>query len=231
MSNLYSLNAVYPRVQSLYGIDPSPEDFEDIALSGWRMIGNKHTKLYRYVSDTKNAELKLPCNVVDIESVHIPFNDAQMTSNKNVFDQIDSMLIENYIDAWKCMQDPFDSWGKLVKYKEGGDTLYFSRDYPSVKVIYHGIFMDDEDQLPLVNEKEIDAIAAFVAYTELFKDSIRKRDKNSFELVQALKAEWLRKCNSARCPEHLSQNDMNAILDVKHRFDRKMYGKSLKPIL
>ena len=31
--------------------------------------------------------------------------------------------------------------------------------------------------------------------------------------------------------DHLSQNDMNAILDVKSRWDRKQYGKSHKPIL
>ncbi len=129
------------------------------------------------------------------------------------------------------MNDPFNSWGKLVKYKEGDDTLYFSRDYPSVKVIYQGILMDEDDGLPLINEKEKEAIAAYVAYTELLKESIKKRDANSFKLAQAMRETWLRRCNAARSPEHLSQNDMNAILDVKHRLDRKMYGKSLKPIL
>jgi hypothetical protein len=49
-------------------------------------------------------------------------------------------------------------------------------------------------------------------------------------LIQDLKEDWLRKCNSARIKEHLSQNDMNAILDVKARWDRKQYSHNFVPI-
>ena len=30
---LYHINSVYPLIQSLYGIDPNPEDFEDLAIT------------------------------------------------------------------------------------------------------------------------------------------------------------------------------------------------------
>jgi hypothetical protein len=40
----------------------------------------------------------------------------------------------------------------------------------------------------------------------------------------------LRFCNSARIPTHLSQNEMDSILDVKYRWPQKNYGKSFKPI-
>lgn len=132
------------------------------------------------------------------------------------------------------MEDPFNQRGKLVKYKEGGDRLYFNRDYKNVMVVYHGIIADEEDGLPMINDKEMKAIAAFIAYTETYKDALKKRDnigKIGFALVQSLKDEWLRKCSAARVPDHVSQNDMNMILDVKSRWDRKMYGKSFKPIL
>lgn len=231
MSTLYNINSAYPLVQSLYGIDANPNDYEDLAMTAWNLIGNKHTRLYRFVSDTKNSELELPCNVTHIESVHIPINDAQVTSNKTVFSAIDSIIVEGYIDAWKFMEDPFNQRGKLLKYKEGNNTLYFSRDYNNVMVVYHGVIADMEDGTPLVNEKELQAIAAYVAYAEMFKDALRKRDRNGLVLAQTLKEEWLRKCNSARIPEHLSQNDMNSILDVKYRWDRKKYGNSMKPIL
>jgi hypothetical protein len=49
-------------------------------------------------------------------------------------------------------------------------------------------------------------------------------------LANTIKADWLQLCNAARIPDHLSQNDMDAILDVKVRWDRKMYGKSFKSI-
>ena len=81
-------------------------------------------------------------------------------------------------------------------------------------VVYHGILADEEDGLPLVNDKELRAIAAFIAYTYMYKDSIKKRDGNLMKMAQVIKEDWLRSCNAARTPEHLSQNDMDAILDV-----------------
>jgi hypothetical protein len=54
---------------------------------------------------------------------------------------------------------------------------------------------------------------------------------NTIKLASSIQAEWLKLCNAARIPEHLSQNDMDRILDVKVRYDRKQYGKSHKPIL
>jgi hypothetical protein len=48
-------------------------------------------------------------------------------------------------------------------------------------------------------------------------------------LAQIVKEDWLRGCNAARVPEHMSQNDMNAILDAKTSWNRKSYGKSFKP--
>lgn len=227
---LYNLKTAYPLIESLYGLEIG-DDFEDIALTGWELIGNKHTRLYRFIGKSVNCELKLPCNVDQIESVHIPINDAQMTSNKFDFIDNESLAIEGYIDSWKYINDPFNQNGKLIKYKEGNNTLYFSRDYPKIIVIYQGILVDDEDGLPLINDKEAKAIAAYVAYAELFKEGIQKRNQNSINLAQTIKLEWLQKCNSARIPKHVSQNDINSILDVKFRADRKQFGKSLKPIL
>lgn len=225
------MNSAYSLVQSLYGLDPNPDDYEDLAVTAWELIGNKHTRLYRYTTDTKNQEIELPCNVMDIESVNIPVVDAQYTSSTSSYLNMDAIYIENYIDAWKTFEDPFNQKGKYVKYKEGGNKLYFTRDYNNVSIIYHGVIVDEEDGLPMINHKEMKAIAAFIAYTEMYKDALKKRDRNSLALAQDLKMEWLRRCNAARIPDHLSQNDMNAILDVKTRWDRKAFSKSLHPIL
>jgi hypothetical protein len=63
------------------------------------------------------------------------------------------------------------------------------------------------------------------------KEGIKKRDQAAMTLSQTVQAEWLKKCNAARIPVHLTQNDMNTILNAKTRWDRKQYGKSLKPML
>lgn len=223
--------AAYSEAKNLYGVEIDTESFEDLAIAAWELIGNKHTRLYKYTSATDNKELKLPCNVDIIESVHIPGVDAQLTSNQIDFVNMDAVFVENYIDLWEHGESPFNGKGKYVKYKEGNNTLYFTKDYKNVTVVYHGIIVDDESGLPLVNEKELKAIAAFVAYSELLKESIRKRDRNVFAFAQQIQTDWLKRCSSARVVEHLTQNDMNDILDVKYRWDRKQYKKSLEPIL
>lgn len=151
------------------------------------MIGNKHTRLYRYVSNTHNGELILPCNVHHVESVRIPGVDYQETSNKESYGNLNAAYVESYIDSWHREENPFNEKGRLVKYTEGDGILYFNRDYQNVSVIYHGFLADDEDGLPLVSEKEARAIAAYVAYKEMYKDGIRKRNKDSLTLSQYLK--------------------------------------------
>lgn len=231
MSQLFNLRAAYSLVETLYGIEPNPNSFEDVALAGWELIGNKHTRLYRFEGSTVNQELELPCNACDIESVTIPIPDAQLTGNKINFWDANSIITETYIDKMPHNNDLFNVQGKLLKYREGDNTLLFSRDYDKVIVIYHGIIADEESGLPMINEKEMHALAAFVAWRELLKEGLKKKNGDSIQLASVVEKEWLKRCNAARIKSHLSQNDMNAILDVKTRWDRKAYGKSYKPIL
>jgi hypothetical protein len=57
-----------------------------------------------------------------------------------------------------------------------------------------------------------------------------KKDGNVINLANTMKQDWLRACNAARISDHFTQNDMDAILDVKYSADRKHYGVSYKPI-
>lgn len=229
---LFNINTVYGLVETLYGITPNESNFEDIVMNGWSYINNKHTRLYRYVADAdKDGVLDLPCNVDVIESVHIPMPDAKMTSNKTVFNEINTLFTEGYIDAWKRLEDPYWTRGKLVKYDEGNNQLFFARPYKNIMVVYHGIIADEETGLPLVTDKEIKALAAYVAYASLYREGIQKRNPDIIKFAQTIYADWLKLCNAARIPEHLSQNEMDSILDVKTRWDRKQYGRSYKPTL
>ena len=223
---LFNINTVYGLVETLYGITPNESNFEDIVMNGWSYINNKHTRLYRYVADAdKDGVLDLPCNVDVIESVHIPMPDAKMTSNKTVFNEINTLFTEGYIDAWKRLEDPYWTRGKLVKYDEGNNQLFFARPYKNIMVVYHGIIADEETGLPLVTDKEIKALAAYVAYASLYREGIQKRNPDIIKFAQTIYADWLKLCNAARIPEHLSQNEMDSILDVKTRWDRKQYGR------
>ena len=93
MAKLYNLKSAYELVNSLYGITPDPDNFEDVALAGWEQIGNKHTRLYKFVGNTTNQELQLPCNADIVESVTIPISDANMTSNKTDLLDFESVMV------------------------------------------------------------------------------------------------------------------------------------------
>lgn len=225
------MKSAYSYANELYGVTLSESDFESIALNAWEMIGTKHTRLYRYTSCTKNKILELPCNVDVIESVHIPISDAQTTDPTENYLDFDNVFAEKYVDAWRKGEDPYYQRGKFVKYKEIDGGLQFAHDLHKVTVVYHGVEVDEEDGLPLINEKEMRAIAAYIAYATLYKEGLMKRDGSIIQLAQTIKADWLQLCNAARIPAHLTQNDMDSVLDVKVRWDRKQFGKSFKPML
>lgn len=222
---LSNIKAAYGLCDSLYGVTPDENTFEDLVLTAWNKIGTKHTRLYKYEGSVKNGVLELPCNVDVIESVHIPIPDAQVSSNSSNYPW-QNIWIESYIDFFPRLNDPYFQPGKLVKYDEGNGELFFPHDYRKVLIVYHGILADEEDGLPLVNDKELTAIATFVAYASLYREGIKKRDGNIIKLAQTVKEDWLRACNAARIPEHMSQNDMDAILDAKTSWNRKIYHKS-----
>lgn len=227
---LNNFNSVYSTASLVYGVSVDPTNFEDIALLGWEQIGNKNTKLYRYIASTEDRRIKLPCNLVEIESVTIPFMDAQMVSNQTNNPEFYNQYVEKYIESRKWDKAPLYESGKLVKYREEGDELVFDRDYSNVCIVYHGILADDEG-LPLLTNKEVRALALFLVYSDTYKQALLRKDGNLLSLAQITKNDWLKACTAARIPEMLSQNDMDAILDVKTRWDRKNFGKTFKPIL
>ena len=124
---------------TLYGVEMKETEFEEIALNAWELIGNKHTELMGYIGDTQDCFLELPCNVNEIESVHIPLTDANTTSTVGDGLDVTSIAIEHYIDAIPSLDSPFYQKGKLVKYKKVGDTLQFAKDFNGVFVVYHRV--------------------------------------------------------------------------------------------
>jgi hypothetical protein len=70
-----------------------------------------------------------------------------------------------------------------------------------------------------------------LAYSDFYKQGLVRRDGGLLQMSALPKADWLKLCSAARVPEKLSQNDMNDILDIKTKWDRKRYGKSFAPVV
>lgn len=224
-------NYIYTVANSLYGLELEPEQFEELGLTAWNLIGNKTVRLYNYSADIScdNLSVQLPCNCDIIEAVTYNHEDWNYSTNKTVNGDYNSQFTEQYIEARKLYQAPLYISGKYAKYERVGDTLYFDKDYGKVNILYKGVILD-EDGLPKVNEKEALAIATYIAFATKQKQGWITNNQNIIQLAQYLYQQWLKYCDSARVPLSIDQNTMNQVLDAKSSWNRKVYNKAYKPI-
>ena len=212
----------------LYGLELEDEDIEEIGLIAWNLIGNKTTRLYSY-STTINSEdnsIKLPCNASSIESITIPCEDWSRVTNYSEQGDPRTAFIESYIESSKIFKSPYHVPGKLIKYHQSGDTIYFPENYGIVNILYKGIIMDSEG-LPELTDKEANAIATYIAYVDKYKEGLKTNNAGLIQLAKDLEQKWLKQCDQARVTS-LNSNDMNEILDIKVSWDRKSYGIGYK---
>ena len=217
--------------QMLYDVDINDMDtLIEIGLIAYGFIGNKSTQLKaEIVNVNKNGLVKLPCKVDLIEAITYPnVEDWNYTSNVKNFGDFNSFNIEQYIERSKQSIDPLYISGHYVKYRREGDYIYVNEPIEQVCVLYHTEQLD-EDDLPLINDKEAIAIADYIAYTIKYKEALKSNNQTVFQMAQTIKKQWLIHCDAARVPEYVSQNEVNDLLDVMSSHNRKVHGRSYKP--
>ena len=219
-------------VNSLYGLGIIQEDFEEMGLIAWNLIGNKRTRIYRITLDIDPQEntVQLPCNCDIIEAVTYGFEDWEHVSNIFPNGDYNSLFSESYIEARKAFRNPLYLPGKFVKYERVGDILYLDKNYGgTISILYRGQILD-EDELPQITDKEALAIATYCAYVTKFKEGLITSNPQIIQVAQLLEQRWQKQCDAARVDDYLSENQMNEILDAVSNWNRKIYGKSYKPI-
>lgn len=217
--------------ETLYGISLQEEDFEEIAILAWNQIGNRRSRLYRYSTCLEPCQnsIELPCNVDIIEAVTTDFEDFQHVSNAHDRSLPGSFITEQYIESQKAFKNPYYISGKYIPYERVGDTLYFQDHIPHVNILYKGQQLDDNG-LPQITDKEAMAIATYVAYVTKFKEALISSNKQSSEAATVLKQQWQIQCDQARVPNYVNQNEMDEILEAKNNWNRKIQGRSYKPL-
>jgi hypothetical protein len=230
----YPFYTVLTYLNDMYGVEMPDDIFETMAFVAWNKIGNRDSKIYLSQETPVKEEsgewsVNIPCNADYIESVTTNYEDYQKTSNTVNYPNMSSLPYENYNEYFKYGTNELYQYGKMVKYRELGDKLYFTGEYDKINILYKGTHVDDEG-LPYLNDKEVDAIAMYCLFSDTYKKGIRTKDAGTIQLAQVQKQEWLRACNAARIPKLINQNEMNEVLNAKTSWNRKMFGKSFKPI-
>lgn len=230
----YNFYTALTQAQTLYGLDMTPDDFENIGIIAWDKIGNKRFRWYKYEvvptkDDSGNYFIDLPCNADIIEAVTAGYEDYQKTSSMYMPGQLQNGWAEDYIEARKFNTGFGYAPGKFVKYTRDNNRLYLADDFKVVYVLYKGV-LSDETGLPSLNEKEMDAVAAFCAYVTDFKKARMTKDQATFQMAKELEAQWKLKCTQARVPDYINQNEMDLVLNAATSWDRKRFGRSYKPM-
>ena len=220
----------------MYGLELEDQDVEEYGLIAWELIGNRNRRLYRYQTciNPKDNSVTLPCNALDmngescVEAVTTLYEDWERVTNYSEYGDNNTSFVEQSIEAEKFYESPYYISGKLLKYEQVGDKLYFTHNYGKVNILYKGILADEEG-LPEITDKEATAIATYIAYILKFKEGLQTSNANISNQAIQLYNIWSKQCDQARV-SYLNQNDMNNILDIKSSWDRKSYGKTYKPI-
>ena len=220
-------------LETMFGISIPEEDYEEISLVGWNLIGNKRCKLYRtsICVDSCQQSIELPCNADILEAVTTDFEDFQHVDNNSPTERYGSFETEQYIENWKKFKQPLYIPGKYIPYERVGNTLYFDKDNVGnrINILYRGIVLDDSG-LPEITDKEALALATYCAYVVKFKEGLMTNNANAVQLAAVLQQQWNTRCDQARIDYQWSQNNYDEVLDVKTNWDRKIHGKSLKLI-
>lgn len=218
----------------IYGIELEDQDLEELGLLAWGYIGNKNRRLYKYHAciDPIDNSVTLPCNAIDsngdscVELVTASYEDWERVTNYSEYGDNNTSFVEHAIEAEKFYQSPYYLPGKVLKYDQVGEKLYFTHNYGRVNILYKGVLFDD-DGLPEISDKEAMAIATYIAYITKFKEGLQTNNPNIINQANQLQATWLKQCDQARI-SYLNQNAMDQILEVKASWDRKSYGKGFK---
>ena len=216
--------------QTLYDIEFQEDQFEEIALVAWNLIGNKRTRIYKYstcMKDCSEPIIELPCNCDILEAVTTGWEDWANVTNTTPNGNLGSAITEQYIEHRKKFHDPLYASGKFIKYERVGNTLYLDRPYKQVNILYRGIELDGNG-LPEITDKEALAIATYCAYIAKYREGIRTNNGNIIQLANTLKKEWQVQCDQARTDQYLSQNEWDDILEARTNWNRKVHSKSFK---
>jgi hypothetical protein len=229
----YSFQTAFTQARELYGVDIAPDELETIGIIAWDKIGNKPYRLYKYqVVPSLDAlgqyYVDLPCNCDQIEAITTNYEDYQKTNPMTIAMDNQNGWMEGYAESRKFNTGSLYMGGKFVKYRQELNRIFISDKFDVLNILYKG-FIADEEGLPYLNEKEVDAIATFIAYSDMFKKALMTRDSASLQLSQLLEQQWRQKCTQARVPIYINQNEMDEILNVSTSWDRKRFGKSFKP--
>lgn len=221
------------KAQQLYAVSMNEDDFIEMAYDIWRSLGNIATKLTRYF-------IKVPADYI----IELPFQ-CEFIDSVSLVDKLDTMStfdsggrkdrhvpsvsvrsnlpgINESVTSTKGMSVNYITVGEHAIKITSTDT--FGTD---IMIVYRALDLDT-DNLPLLNDKEVEAIAAEVARRDLVRKAfmgVGLKDKSHATLLQYIVGEATRLMAAAKITENINDDNIDKLLDIKTSWDRKQYKR------
>ena len=226
----YPLYSALADLYDMHGLSMNNDEFETYAYKALEFIGNIYGETVTVPLDIIDYKATIPDDCLYIEQVTSTKEDFQLKDNL-YRENYENAILEDYIEARK-------SGNNNTLYQKGGFLNYETIDDSTIKfttpsgiaLLQYRKRLVDENGLPFITHKEITAISSFCIYVYNSKKLNATKDKNIMELLPMYKREWQRKCDNARTPEYMNQNDIDNLGNVLNSWDRKQYGLSSKMI-
>jgi hypothetical protein len=233
----------YAKAKRLYSLDMNEDDFIEAAYYAWRQIGNiapTINKFFVTLPDDSIIELPETCEFVQsVTQLDNPKQFPTFDSGGPKDRQLPSVQVVEYQPTRN--QSQFASYGESVNYEllnkntikvTSPDLL--GRD---IQVVFMSMNVG-EDGLPLLNDKEVSAIAAEVARQIMTakmsgmvgKQTSMAQAQVSTTMLQFITQEAARLMAAAKIDEKINDDGLDKMLDIKTSWDRKIYGKRWNPL-
>ena len=223
-------------VSRRYSISLDKDDFIERAYYIWRTIGNIATQDKKFpivVPEDGVIELPKDCEFVrSVSSADLLPNTFENTmSGKNYYNSEgynkEVRPDESMLSAESAARiSPSYTHGTTISYSVGDGYIQVDSAVMrnrTVTIIYSAIDKDADD-LPLLSDKEVEAIATNIALQEVERrlfQGVKGMDK----MLQYLKPEADRLLLAAKSDEKINDDALDRLLDTKTSWDRKVYGR------
>lgn len=221
--NLPFLNAMYA-AQEQYALNIKEDEFIELGYKVWRDIGNIAVVTQRLVvavPDDYVIELPIGCEFISSVTVLDPIVSTYYNSSGAVTDTSDTVQYNPKIN-----ESINSTSGQSVNYVLEDNAIRITSVEAlnaEILLVYKSILIGD-DGLPLLNDKEVAAIAAEVTRRITVRDAFKgvATQKNMLEYITA---EAARCMQAATIAEKINDDELDKMLDIKTAWDRKVFGR------
>lgn len=240
-----NLLAAYNIFKRKYGLSMQEEDFIEEAFMAFKEINSIPVDYYYFKQVPDNEESMLvdvPCNLsriisVTVDTVHNSDYDELKPYSPTAYnyrgggEEYANVLAGNSdLKTYHFNDKPFTAVGTYIQFSWEGDQKIKIHDKrlhsKQIHIVYEGLALDAEG-LPLITRKHAQAIASKVALVVVTR-KVFSGSPTMANLLPLLQNEVGRLVQAAAIPEHLTDNELDKMLDVKTSFDRKRINRGLK---